>query len=91
MPASHSNKQPPILPCIKPAKFCRLEATLLLANRITLDPEHLLHNHLVKLLDARQERLKSRRLFVPTARKPIDNASELNIRVDKLYMDKWNT
>ena len=70
----------PILASIQPAGLLRLGATLLLANRSVLDPDHLLHNSLVSLLDARK-RLKSRRPFVSTARKLLDNTSELDIRV----------
>ena len=80
MPASHSNGLP-AHPCrTQPAKLRRLRATFLLTNRSILEPKHLLHDHFVRPLDARQQRLKPRRSFVPAARKLLDNASKLNIR-----------
>ena len=69
----------PILASIQPVKLRRLAATLLLTNRSILDPEQLLLDDLVRPLDARQERLKSRRPFVPAAWKLFDNGSELDI------------
>ena len=45
----------------------RLGVTLLFTNRNILDPEHLLHYPLVKQLDARKKRLKSRRPCVHDA------------------------
>ena len=71
----------PILLGIQPAELLRLGVTLLLPDRGILDSEHLWHDHLVRPLDARQERLKSRRPFVPVAPKLLDNESELDILV----------
>ena len=44
-----------ILAGIQPAKLRRLEATFLLTNRRILNFKHLLHDYLVRPLDARQE------------------------------------
>ena len=68
---------------IQPVACRRLGATLLLAKHSILDPEYFLHNYLVRPLDARQERLKSRHPFAPAAWKLLDNASELYIHVDQ--------
>ena len=69
MPASRSNGQPSHSCRIQPAKLYRLGATILLADRSILYLEHLLLNPLVRPLHERQERLKSRRPFVPAAQK----------------------
>ena len=71
----------PILACIQRVGLCRQGATLFLINSGILDPEHLLHDFLVRLLDAQQEKLRSRRPFVPAARKLLNNASEIYICV----------
>ena len=80
-----------ILAGIQPAKLCCLGATLRLTNRSILDRKHLLDDHLVRPLDLRQERLKSRRPFVPAAWKLLDNASKLDIRVGKWTDFTWST
>ena len=54
-----------------------------LANCSILDHEHLLYDHLVRPLDARQQRLKSRRPFMPVKRKRLDNASKHDICVSQ--------
>ena len=54
---------------IKLAELRRLEATLSLAKRGTLDPDHILHGQLSGSPDKLQERLKSRSPFVPAAQK----------------------
>ena len=55
----------PILAGIQPAELRRRGATLSLANRATLNPDHILHEQLVGKQNAHQGRLKSRRPFVP--------------------------
>ena len=51
----------PVLSGIKPAELCRLGATLSLAYRGSLDPNHILYGLLSVSLDACQERITSRR------------------------------
>ena len=58
----------PILARIQPAELRRRGATLSLANRATLNPDHILHERLVGKQNAHQGRLKSRRPFVPLHR-----------------------
>ena len=79
-----------ILACIQPAGLCRQKATLFLANRSILDFEHLLHNHLIRPLDSRKEKLKPRRPFVSALLKLLDNRSELDIRVGERTDFTWN-
>ena len=69
MSASYANGHLPILSGIQIAELRRLGATLFLGKRGTLDPDHILHGQLAGLLDVAQERVKSRRPFVPAARK----------------------
>ena len=52
---------------IQPAELRRLEATVFLAKRGILEPDHILHVQLAGSPDVLQERLKSRRPFVPAA------------------------
>ena len=70
----------PVLSGIQPAKLRRQGAILFLANRISLDPDHILHGQLHKSQDACRERLKSRRSFVPATRKLLDNLSEMDVQ-----------
>ena len=69
----------PVLSGIQPAELLRQGATLSLANRRFLDPGHILHEQLTEPQAASKERLKSRRPFVPAARKLLHNLSELGI------------
>ena len=55
----------PILSGIQSAEFCRLEETLSLAYRGSLNPDHTLYGLLGGSSDACQERLRSSRLSVP--------------------------
>ena len=55
----------PVLAGIQPAGLRRLGATLSLATRGIRNPDHILHERLVRPLDESEERLKSRRPFVP--------------------------
>ena len=70
----------PILLGIQPSELRRLGATLSLAKRGTLDPDHILHVELSGLPNVPRERLKSRRPFVPAARKLLNGLSKLSIR-----------
>ena len=81
----------PVLAGIQPAKLRRLGATLSLAYRCSLDPDHILHELLAGSSDGHRERLKSRRLFVPAARKLLQDLTELDIRAAQWTDFKWST
>ena len=57
----------PVLSGIQPAELRRMGATLSLAYRGSLDPDHILYGLLSGSSDTRQVRLRSRRPFVPAA------------------------
>ena len=80
----------PILSGIQPAELCQLGATLFLAYRESLDPDHILYGLLSGSSDARQESLRSRRPFVPAARNILDNLARLGIRAFEWTNHKWN-
>ena len=65
-------------------------ATLSLAYREFLDPDHILHGLLSGSSDTRQVRLRSRRSFVPGARNFLDNLARLGIRASEWTNHKWN-
>ena len=69
-----------VLSAIQPAELRRQGATLSLANCSSLDPGHILHGQVTEPQAASKERLKSRRPFVPNARKLSHNLYELGIR-----------
>ena len=69
----------PVLSGIQPAELRRLGATLSLAYRGSLDPDHILHGLLSGSSDTGQVRLRSRRPFVPGARNLLDNFARLGI------------
>ena len=81
----------PVLLSIQPAELRRLGATLSLAYRRSLDPDHILHGLLSGSSDTRQVRLRSRRPFVPAARNLLDNLARLGIRASKWTNYKWKT
>ena len=81
----------PVLSGIQPAELRRQEATLSLANCISLDPGHILHGQLTEPQAASKERLKSRHPFVPAARKLLHNLSELGIRAAQWTNLTWDT
>ena len=81
----------PVLAGIQPAGLRRLGATLSLANRGIRNPDHILHGQLVRPPDANEERLISRRPFVPAARKLLDNLSTLDIRAAQWTNFQWIT
>ena len=66
-------------------------ATLSLAYRESLDPDHILHGLLSGSSDTRQVRLRSRRPFVPAARILLDNLARLGIRASEWTNLKWKT
>ena len=80
----------PILSGTKPAELGRLGATLSLARRGTLDPDHMLQGQLTGSPDLPQERLKSRRPFAPVARKLLNDLSKLDIRAAHWTNYKWS-
>ena len=75
---------------IQPAELRRMGATLSLAHRGSLDPDHILYGLLRGSSDTRQVRLRSRRPFVPVARNLLDNLARLGIRVSEWTNHKWN-
>ena len=66
-------------------------ATLSLAYRGSLDPDHILYGLLSGSSDTRQVRLRSRRPFVPAARNLLDNIARLGIRASEWTNHKWKT
>ena len=80
-----------ILSGIQPDEFLQMEATLSLAYRRSLDPDHILYGLLSGSSDTRQVRLRSRRLFVPAAQNLLNNLARLGIRASERKNHKWNT
>ena len=80
----------PILAGIQPAELRRRGATLSLANRATLNLDHILHEQLVGKQNAHQGRLKSRRPFVPAAQKLLDSRTESDYRAAQWMDYVWN-
>ena len=87
MPAPHSNGPHTVLTGIQPAELRRMGATLSLAYRGSLDPDHILYGLLSGSSDTRQVRLRSRRPFVSAARNLLDR---LGIRASEWTNHKWN-
>ena len=69
----------PIRSDIQPPELRQLGETLSLACRGSLDPDHILFGLLSWSLDALQERVRSRRPFVPTAQNLLNNFAGLGI------------
>ena len=90
MPASHSNGLPTCTLRHQPAELRRLGATLSLAYRGSLDPDHILYGLLSGSSDTRQVRLRYRRPFVPAARNLLDNLIRLGICASEWTNHKWN-
>ena len=67
----------PVPSGIQPAELRRLGATLSLASRGSLDPDHILYGLLSGSSDTHQVRLRSRRPFVPAARNLLDDLARL--------------
>ena len=80
----------PVLSGIQPTELRRLGATLSLAQRGSLDPDHILYGLLSGSSDTSQVRLRSRRPFVPAARNLLDNLARLGIRASEWKNHKWN-
>ena len=80
-----------VLSGIQPAELRRMGATFSLAYRGSLDPDHILYGLLSGSSDTRQVRLRSRRPFVPAARKLLDNLARLGIRASEWTNHKWKT
>ena len=70
----------PILLGIQPDELGRLGVTLSLVYRGSLNYDHIFYGLLSKPSDARQERLRSRRPFVPAAQNLLNNLAGLGIR-----------
>ena len=81
----------PVLSSIQPAELRRLGATLSLAYRGSLDPDHILYGLLRWSSDTCQLRLRSRRPFVPAARNLLDNLARLGIPASEWTSHKWKT
>ena len=81
----------PVLSGIQPAELRRMEATLSLAYRGSLDPDHILHGLLSGSSDNRQVRLRSKRPFVAGAQNLLDNLGRLGIRASEWINHKWKT
>ena len=64
-------------------------ATLSLAHRGSLDPDHILYGLLSGSSDTRQVRLRSRRPFVSAAQNLLDNLARLGIRASEWTNHKW--
>ena len=75
---------------IQPAEFGRLGMTLSLVYRGSLDPDHIMYGFLSGPLDARQERPRSRRSFVPAARNLLNNLVGLGIRAFEWTNYRWS-
>ena len=81
----------PVLSGIQPAELRRMGATLPLAYRGSLDPDHIFYGLLSRSSDTRQVRLRSRRPFVPVARNLLNNLPRLGIRASERTNHKWKT
>ena len=81
----------PVLSGIQPAELRRMGATLSLAHRRSLDPDHILYGLLSGSSDTRQPRLRSRRPLVPGARNLLDNLARFGIRASEWTNHKWKT
>ena len=73
MQKKHPTDHLPVLSGIQQAELRRLGATLSLTYHESLDPDHILYGGLSGSSDARQERLRTRRPFVPAARNLLNN------------------
>ena len=80
----------PVLSGIQPAELRRMRATLSLAYRGALDPDHILYGLLSGSSDTGQVRLRSRRPFVPAARNLLENLVRLGICASEWTNHKWN-
>ena len=81
----------PILSGIHPAELGRLGPTLFIAYRASLDLDHILHGLLSGFSDARRKKLRSKRPFVPAARKLLNKLALLGIRASQWANYRRNT
>ena len=79
-----------VLSGIQPAELRRLGATLSLAYRGSLYPDHILHGLLSWSSDTRKVRQRSRRPFVPAAWNLLNNLARIGIRASEWTNHKWN-
>ena len=91
MPASHFNGS--FIHTFKHStvELRRLGATLSVAYHRSLNPGHMLHDLLSGSSVARQERLRSRRPFVPAARNLLNSLARLGICASQWTNYRWNT
>ena len=80
----------PVLSGIQPAELHRMGATLSLAYRGSLDPDHILYGLLSGSSDTHQVRLRSRCPFVPAVQNLLDNFAKLGICASEWTNHKWN-
>ena len=73
----------PVFSGIQPAELRRMGATLSLAHRGSMDPDHILYGVLSGSSDTCQAKLRSRCPFVPAARNLLDNLARLGIRASE--------
>ena len=84
----------PVLSGIQPSELRPMGATLSLAYRGSLDPDHILYGLLSGSSDTVkwvQVILESRRPFVPAARNLLDNLARFGIRASEWTNHKWKT
>ena len=81
----------PVLSGIQPAELRRMEVTLSLAHRGSLDPDHILYGLLSGSSDTCQARLRSKRPFVPVARNLLENLARLGFCAFEWTNHKWKT
>ena len=68
-----------------------MRATLFLAHRGSLEPDHILYGLLSGSSDTRQVRLRSRHQFLPASQNLLDNLARLGIRASEWTNPKWKT
>ena len=80
----------PVLSGIQPVELRRMGATLSLAYRGSVDLDNILYGILSGSSDVRQERLRSKRPFVPAAWNHLNNLAGFGIRAFEWTNHKWN-
>ena len=81
----------PVFSGIQPVELRRMWATLFLAHRGSLDPDHIFYNLLSGSSDTRQVRLRFRHPFVSAARNLLHNLARLGLRASEWTNYKWKT
>ena len=81
----------PVLSAIQPAELRRMGATISLAHRESLDPNHILYGFCKWVLRYSPSETKIQRPFVPVARNRLDNLAGLGIRASEWTNHKWKT